>query len=143
VNTYAILKAGANPYSNVPFQYLNPAAFLPPTKANGATCVTNLAGSSICYGNTRRNEFVGPGLFRTDMSLFKNIKFTERIGMQLGIEFYNIFNADDHVIPVQSEGSNSNTAFTGDPGFGRFFCGTGCGNALPPRTAQYRAKIIF
>jgi hypothetical protein len=143
VNTYAMLVPGVNPYSNLPGQFLNPKAFLPPTQANGATCVNNLAGNQICFGDSRRNEFVGPGLFRTDMSLFKNVKFTERISMQLGIEFFNIFNADDHVIPVQEEFSSANTAFTGDPGFGRFFCGTGCGNAYPPRTGQYRVKIIF
>ena len=133
VKTYAILVAGANPYSSVPGFYLNPAAFLPPTAANGATCVTNLAGSPICFGNSGRNHFTGPSFFRTDMSLFKNIKFTERVSVQLGIEFYNLFNNDDHVIPEQGDNANIGP----NTGFGQF------NNALPPRTGQYRAKIIF
>jgi hypothetical protein len=133
VKTYAILIPGADPYAHTPGLFLNPAAFLAPTAANGATCVTNLAGSQICYGNSGRNRFTGPSFFRTDMSLFKNIKFTERVSMQLGIEFYNIFNNDDHVIPEQGDNANIGP----NTGFGRF------NNALPPRTGQYRAKIIF
>lgn len=136
VNTYAIIKPGIDPILDAGGQFLNPAAFLPPTQANGASCVTNLNGSLICFGNSRRNEFTGPGLFRTDLSLFKNLKVTERISMQLGIEFFNVFNADDKVVPNQSVG-NSFTSGTGPFAFGRF------DNALPPRTGQYRAKIIF
>jgi hypothetical protein len=67
------------------------------------------------------------------MSLFKNVKFTERVSMQLGIEFYNLFNNDDHVIPEQGDNANIGP----NTGFGMF------NNALPPRTGQYRAKIIF
>jgi len=136
VNTYAAIIG--NPFANLgPGQFLNPAAFAAPTAGTpGVTCVNNLVGTPICYGNSGRNRFTGPGYFRTDMSLFKNVKFTERVSMQLGVEFFNIFNADDNVVPNQSVGS-SFTAGTGPFAFGRF------DNALPPRIGQYRVKIIF
>src|SRR5262249_30899239 len=70
----------ANAYSGVPpGLYLNPAAFSSPKPGNlGTTCVTNLAGKLVCFGNTRRNRFTGPHYFRTDISFFKEFILTER-----------------------------------------------------------------
>ena len=34
----------------------------------------------------------GPGFWRTDLSLFKNIKFTERLNAQFRGEFFNVLN---------------------------------------------------
>jgi outer membrane receptor protein involved in Fe transport len=43
-------------------------------------------------GNARRGCIKGPGIQRWDMSLFKNIKLTERTGLQLRFEGFNVFN---------------------------------------------------
>jgi outer membrane receptor protein involved in Fe transport len=43
-------------------------------------------------GNARRGCIKGPGLQRWDLSLFKNIKLTERTGLQLRFEGFNVFN---------------------------------------------------
>jgi len=108
--------------------FLNKAAFKDPTAANGATCVRNLANNQICFGNSGRNRFTGPGYFRTDFSMFKNLSLTERWKMQLGVEFFNLLNHNNPIVPETSIES-------GDFGIFR--------NALPPRTVQYRAKLLF
>ncbi|HKQ87628.1 MAG TPA: carboxypeptidase-like regulatory domain-containing protein [Candidatus Acidoferrales bacterium] len=61
-----------------PSQYFNPNAFKPP-----------LAGT---YGNVSRNSLRGPGLVETDLSLAKNIPFSERVKLQFKAEFFNLFN---------------------------------------------------
>jgi hypothetical protein len=127
-----------DPFANVPAgRYLNPAAFASPSTNPadpgfaGTTCVVRPAGfapGQVCFGNTGRNQFTGPGFFRTDFSLFKNTRLTERVTTQFGIEFFNMFNHNNHVIP-------QNFSNNGDFGFFR--------NSLAPRLVQYRAKVIF
>jgi hypothetical protein len=91
-------------------------------------CYTNLAANQFCYGDSGRNHFTGPGYFRTDMSVFKNLAITERVKMQLGLEGFNMFNQANALVPNSTVGTN----------FG-FFQNTW----LPPRIIQYRARIIF
>jgi hypothetical protein len=43
-------------------------------------------------GDARVGECSGPGLANTDFSVYKNFKVTERVGIQLRFEFYNLFN---------------------------------------------------
>ena len=58
--------------------YYNPAAFAIP--ANGT------------LGNSPRNFLIGPGSRNVDLSLFKTIKFKDRVGLQLRFEAFNAFN---------------------------------------------------
>jgi outer membrane receptor protein involved in Fe transport len=44
------------------------------------------------FGNVRRNSFRGPGLFNTDLSLFKSFTITERVKGQFRAEFNNFWN---------------------------------------------------
>jgi hypothetical protein len=60
--------------------WLNPAAWT----LNGYQLGTN--------GNTGRNTCNGPGLFQTDLSVYKNIKVGKNVKMQLRFEVYNLFN---------------------------------------------------
>jgi hypothetical protein len=110
---------------------LNPASFTDGSKpANpGSICYNNLAGNQFCYGNSGRNHFTGPGYFRTDMSIFKNLSITERVKMQLGLEGFNLFNQANALVPNSDRGGGN---------FG-FFQNTW----LPGRLVQYRARIIF
>ena len=61
-----------------------------------------------------------PGFWRTDLSLFKNLKFTERFGGQFRVETFNLFN---HVNPIccgsfATSNSNFNKVITTrDPRF--------------------------
>ena len=110
--------------------YLNAAAFSGPTGAcPGPNCVVNAAGRQIRFGIQPRNEFRGPGFIRTDFSVFKNTGLTERLKMQIGLEFFNVFNQASYTVP------NNNFRDTG--GFGRFDA------ALPARVIQYRLKFLF
>ena len=111
---------------------LNPAAFTDGSNTAapnpGSICYTNLAGNKFCYGDSGRNHFTGPGYFRTDMSIFKNLTITERLKMQIGLEGFNVFNQANALVPNNNLGTN----------FG-FFQNTW----LPPRIIQYRARLIF
>ncbi len=110
---------------------LNPASFTDgsnPANA-GSICYNNLAGNQFCYGDSGRNHFTGPGYFRTDMSIFKNLSFTERLKMQIGLEGFNIWNQANALVPNSDRGGGN---------FG-FFQNTW----LPGRLVQYRARIIF
>jgi hypothetical protein len=110
--------------------YLNPASFTDGSNsANPSICYTNLAGNQFCYGNSGRNRFTGPGYFRTDMSIFKNLSFTERVKVQIGLEGFNMFNQANALVPNTDHGGGN---------FG-FFQNTW----LPGRIVQYRARIIF
>lgn len=61
-----------------PNQWFNPNAFvLPP------------AGT---YGNVGRGVFSGPGLVDLDLSLFKDVAVSERVGLQIRSEFFNALN---------------------------------------------------
>lgn len=44
------------------------------------------------FGNVRRNSFRGPGLFNSDLSLFKTFAITERVKGQFRAEFNNFWN---------------------------------------------------
>jgi outer membrane receptor protein involved in Fe transport len=43
-------------------------------------------------GSTPRNSVRGPGFARTDLSLFRNIRLTDRHRVQLRVEAFNVFN---------------------------------------------------
>jgi len=129
-----------NPYANLaPGQIINPLAFQDPQQGNpGTTCVKNLAGHSVCWGDSGRNHFTGPGFFRTDMSLFKNTKLSERVSLQIGLEAFNIFNQDNALVP------QTNIDGGGGPNHNlNLNLGTFNNTILPPRLMQYRAKVIF
>ncbi|HYR76464.1 MAG TPA: TonB-dependent receptor [Pyrinomonadaceae bacterium] len=117
-----------DPFANVPAgRILNPAAF--DTNPAHFNTVTNAAGNTIRFGNLGRNTFTGPSIFTTDASVFKNTKLRETLTMQIGVEFFNLFNHPNYSVP-------SNNANFGDFGSIRF-------NAMPGRVVQYRAKLIF
>jgi hypothetical protein len=118
-----------DPFANLATdRFLNPAAF---STSVGITSVTNSAGQTVSFGSLGRNSFRGPAIWNTDMSFFKNaaLPFGESTRLQLGIEFFNVFNHTNLTVP----NNNSN-----DPGsFGRF------DGAYPGRVIQYRFKVLF
>ncbi len=117
-----------DPFANVPAGLvINPAAFTTAPSSQGS--VTNAAGNTIRFGNLGRNTFRGPSIFNTDVSIFKNTRVTENTKVQLGFEFFNIFNHANFSVP-------SNNLDNGD--FGQIK-----NNALAGRVVQYRLKFIF
>lgn len=116
-----------DPFANVPVgRFMNIAAF---SNSTGITEVTNAAGQIVRFGNLPRNSFRGPSIFNTDLSVFKNTAITDRLKVQVGIEFFNLLNHTNLTVPNNA---------TNDPGaFGRF------DGAYPGRVIQYRAKVVF
>jgi Carboxypeptidase regulatory-like domain/TonB-dependent Receptor Plug Domain len=106
--------------------WLNPAAFLEPA-----------AGS---VGSVKRNAFRGPGINNWDMSLFKNITFTESMYLQLRLETYNTFN---HTQP-----NSVNVGFS-SPGVGQAPSGSTIGSSgqingfRDARNLQLGVKFYF
>jgi hypothetical protein len=86
---------------------------------------TNAVGH---FGTSRPGAILGPGLQVWDLSLIKNIKFAERLGLQLRLETFNTFN---HGNP-----SAIDTNF-GDGAFGSVTAWH------DPRNVQIGAKLNF
>ena len=93
--------------------YINPAAF----QINDGH-----------FGSLGRNTFTNPGLFNTDIGLFKNIPITERMRLQFRTEFFNAFN-QTHL------GSPVNTFVS--PAFGQIV------SAGDPRLIQFALKFAW
>ncbi len=81
------------------------------------------------FGNAGKDAVVGPGLFNTNLSLFKNIAFkAEGPSLQLRFESFNTFNHTEfNGLDLNSHDSN----------FGQVT------NAYDPRTLQLGAKLSF
>ncbi len=121
-----------DPFANVPAgRYLNPAAFSATTNISS---VTNAAGNVIRYGDLKRNAFRGPAQWFADMSMFKNTRLTEKFNLQLGVEFYNVFNRANYTVPNNNIGNPSSP--NGDFGQIKY-------NAYAGRVVQYRVKLLF
>jgi hypothetical protein len=107
-------------------QWFNPAAFASP--ANGS------------FGNFHRNSIYGPGVDNWNMSLFKNIKFTESMRIQLRFEAYNVFN--------HTQWGSVNNGLSA-PTAGTSFSGANAGSSgqitstRDPRQLQLGGKFYF
>jgi hypothetical protein len=91
-----------------------------------------------CYGNLGRNQFVGPGQWDADMSLFKNFKVTERVGLQFRAEGFNVFNHTNFLLASTASGTSGPHNRIDQGGlFGK------AGATLNARNLQFGAKITF
>jgi len=106
--------------------YFNPLAY---------DCLNVTEGGTIplfTFGDSGRNSIRGPGINNVDLSVFKNIKFGERLNMQFRTEFFNAFN---HTQFLFSGNSSAAYGFTGT--FGQVT------QARDPRIIQFALKIGF
>lgn len=110
----------ASNYS-VPGSQFNPAAFVAPP--------------AFTYGNLPRNAGRGPGFAQVDLGVSKTTQLTERMGLQVRAELFNVFNHPNF---------NSPSGLLNDPNFGKStstigdLVGTGTS-----RQAQLALKLIF
>ena len=91
------------------------------------------------FGNAGRNNFHGPGINNTDLSLSKRwtLRPEERRFLELRLETYNLANHTQFsTIPVTNAGSGVNGNINSG-NFGRVL------SALPGRTVQLGAKLYF
>jgi hypothetical protein len=117
--------------------YLNPAAFRVPGT------VPDINGNRVqMYGNSARAVARGPGSVNTDLSVFKDVVFNERIRAQLRFEFFNLTNTPTFFLGAPTSGSLSCRGSSGGPctnvDFGTLASGTATG-----RQIQFGAKLIF
>jgi hypothetical protein len=90
---------GASPLGCRPNQVSNPNANAPNTYASwfNASAFAAPPATQTTETSERPGAIRGPGFWRTDLSLFKNMKFTERFTGQLRFETFNTFN---HTNPI-------------------------------------------
>lgn len=96
-------------------RYFNTAAFVP--AAIGT------------YGTLGRNTLRGPGRANVDLSLFKNFKFTESVGLQFRAESFNIQNRANFDQP--------GTSIAATATYGKIL------GAADPRVFQFGLKLMF
>src|SRR5579883_118744 len=103
----------------LPYYYFNPNAF-------------SLEAIGM-LGNAGRNNFHGPGINNTDLSLAKQVRFSEHRSLELRLEAFNAFNH------TQFRFSSSIIAFSdiNSGNFGRTL------TAAPGRVVQLGAKVYF
>jgi hypothetical protein len=112
-----ISQAKLNPnrsHSELVNEYFNTSFFVP-----------NAVGT---FGNTGKNVLRGPGLFNTDLAVFKNIEVTHRFSGQFRFEAFNIFNNVNFLNPG---------ATVENSGFGQITA------AQDPRILQFALKVLF
>ena len=99
-------------------EWFNPAAFAVP--------------APYTFGNSKRNSLRGPGLTGVDMTVAKNIPFTEfgdPMNLMLRIDAQNVFN---HTVFSNPD------ALIGTSGVGQI-----SGTQIGPRTVQVGARFSF
>lgn len=91
-------------------------------------------------GNSRRNQFIGPGLAQWDMTLAKDTKITEKVSIQVRWEVYNLLNrANFYYFPDNTLGANFGTITkTSDVAVGNPVIAQG-----GPRNMNFGLKLIF
>jgi hypothetical protein len=82
-------------------------------------------------GNARRRVFYGPGIENCDLTLQKNVRFSEPRALELRIEAFNAFNHAQFYGPASVNGQVE------DPNFGQIV------SAATPRLVQLVAKFHF
>ncbi|HUM06019.1 MAG TPA: TonB-dependent receptor [Terriglobales bacterium] len=109
--------------------YLNTAAFSQPDWGT--------------FGNLGRNSIYGPHYVNVDFSVSKNTMVTDRLGVQLRAEFFNIFNHPNFALPNGSivfGPDVSNGVITQTPDVAQGNPGLGGGG---PRVMQLGLKLVF
>jgi Carboxypeptidase regulatory-like domain/TonB dependent receptor-like, beta-barrel len=135
---FASLLPGCNPIHGG-LNYVNVNCFIPPTApaslalatttnpfgcapnsfpAYGGTPPTGTQFCSNVLGNTRRNQFYGPGQTTVDFSVFKNTRIpsiSETFNVQFRAELFNVLNHTNFLSPgfLNTFGQN-NSAFDSD-----------------------------
>lgn len=117
--------------------------------ANAAPCVNWLVPSSFAtpapgtFGNLGKGALRGPGVFDTDLGIYKNLPIKERAMVQFRFEFFNIFNRANFITPSSAPSgvTGYSAGSQGDPlntaGFGNVL------SARDPRIGQLALKVTF
>ncbi|HKV26609.1 MAG TPA: TonB-dependent receptor [Candidatus Acidoferrum sp.] len=130
--------------ANLGCHYFDPTAFSDPSFGLPP-------GTTVPFGNTGRNAFRGPGYFNTNLSLARQFKITERIGLQVRADAIHFTNTPHFNNPNASCGATATnpsctatnpnfgviTGTLSPPGQGFF------GNDSGSRVLWLGARVIF
>ena len=125
---------GAKPFVQDPGNYnpdngplFNRAAFEDPNTFN-------------FYGGTgpRITNLRGPGFHNHDISIIKNTKLTEKVGLRFQAEFFNAWNWHIFTCTTRCFGGTAFDADVASPTFGDWN-----GNVSTPRNIQFGLKLLF
>ena len=127
---------GCNWYANVVGSPLSGVPGAPGTDGPGAMGYFNPAAFAVpatgTFGDERRNSIRGPDLTVVNLSLAKNIHFTERVAMEIRGDFVNALNHPSFNPPGNTLGGAN---------FGVIDNATGV--SVAPRSGQLSARISF
>jgi outer membrane receptor protein involved in Fe transport len=135
VNGTEFQNAGPNTFNAYDFSKLNVSEYVNPLTGDSdfGPFPANMTG---------RDYFHTPGVFNIDMGVYKNIKFTERVSLQLRLEAYNFLNHSNLYVNTGSAyiagGSGFITESYGVPPVALL-----AGQTEENRNIQLGAKIIF
>jgi len=116
-------------------QYFNTAVFAPPALAQQVTDMTGVL-RVLALGNTPATFARGPGLNNTDLTLFKNFKFKDKINLRFQAEAYNVFNHTQFSgVGTSAQWDQSGAQVTSN--FGKVT------SALDPRIMQLALRLSF
>jgi len=131
----------------------------PPNPPLPTTGDSNCGAGTRHFGNMGRNSLRGPAFKELNFSIFKRTALTERMNLQIGADFFNMFNhpnfsnpnlpnfitdpATNGIVVPEDPSAGRGIGFlplaaTGDVGIGNPFLGGG-----GPRGVQFSAKITF
>lgn len=82
-------------------------------------------------GNAPRRFFYGPGIFNTDLTVIKNVRFATEQNLQFRLEMFNVFNQANFF------GAGAVDGNVASPTFGQIV------QASPPRLVQLAVKYSF
>jgi hypothetical protein len=89
-------QVGPNLYNYVPIPQDQAGVFMNPTLgvSDFGDCGPGTAPGACAFpaNMTRRNSFRGPGHYNLDLGVYKSFKVTERVGLQLRAEAFNMLN---------------------------------------------------
>lgn len=108
----------------------------PPEPANQANVPWAIASTTPQLGNLGKNTMFGPGTNNWDLSMYRNLRLSERVNGQLRLESYNTFNHTqwstfNTALQFNSQGAMVNPAFD-TPNAAR-----------PPRRVQVAVRVWF
>ena len=132
--------------------WVNAATFTaPPSDANGTL---------LRFGNAGRGLVRAPITWETDIAISRNFQLTERLGLEITAQAFNVFNHDQYADPNTTltynapDASNAVGYITAPPQFGQItslanynsnsdrFVIDGTGNGLP-RQLQFAVRLHF
>jgi len=95
------------------------------------------------WGNIAPNSFRGPSYFDIDLQISKNIKFKERMALNIGIQAYNLFNHANFANPSGALSSGAFGTITSTLGPPTSIYGTGQGSSVSGRLMVLSGRFTF